>query len=132
MKTKKLLLAALTAMCALVMFSSCGDNNSLSPTVIYYYRATGNISATHVGTGSTSIIGTTYTTGSFQDAINAVIGDYTNTPQDSKVIAACDAIDAKIKADPNTKYGGTVTITRKQSNDDNGTVIKEYKYTYVK
>ena len=129
MKAKRIFLSALTIVCALLMFSSCG-NNSLSPTTIYYYRASGNISATHVGTGSTSIIGTTYSTGSFQDAINAAIGDYTNTPQDSKVIAACDAIDAKIKADPNTKYGGTVTITRKQSNDDNGTVIKEY--TYVK
>ena len=128
MKAKRIFLYALTLVCALIMFSSCGNKNNLSPTTIYYSRASGSISASHVGTGSTSIIGSTYSTGSFQDAINAAIGDYTNTPQDSKVIAACDAIDAKIKADPNTKYSGTVTITRKQSNDDNGTVIKEYKY----
>ena len=130
MKTKKLLLAALTALCALVMFSSCGDNNSLSPTVIYYYRAGGDLTGSHfsIGSGSSSIIGSGYNVHSFQGAIDAVIGDYTNTPQDSKVIAACDAIDAKIKADTETKYTGSVQITRKQSNDDKGTLIKEYKY----
>lgn len=129
MSAKKIFLASLTIVCALVMFSSCGKNDNLSPTAIYYYRAIGNISATHFGSGDAgSIIGSTYATGSFQDAINAAIGDYTDTPQDSKVIAACDAIDAKIKADTDTKYGGTVQIVRKQSDDDSGTVIKEYKY----
>ena len=128
MSAKKVFLAALTIVCALVMFSSCGKNNT-SPTTIYYYRAIGNISASHFSSGGAgSLIGSSYSTGSFQDAINAAIGDYTETPQDSKVIAACDAIDANIKADTDTKYGGSVQIVRKQSNDDNGTVIKEYKY----
>ena len=40
MKAKRIFLYALTLVCALIMFSSCGNKNNLSPTTIYYYRVT--------------------------------------------------------------------------------------------
>ena len=120
MKTKRILLAALTAVCALLLFSSC---NKQEPTdsVYYYYQVTGKF-------GGVGGLGGMYTLGSFQDAIDAAVGKVCKTMEDAKVIAACDGLDAKIKADTGTKYSGNVKINRYKSNENGFTTIKEYNY----
>ena len=64
----------------------------------------------------------------FQDAIDAVVGSYSQTMVDAKVIAACDGIDAKVKAYTETKYTGSVKINRYKSDENGFTTIKEYNY----
>ena len=121
MKVKKTILAALTIVCALLLFSSCGkEKSALSD--LYSYRAYGQISAA-------GGLGGMYSIGSFQSAINSVVGDGLTQINDAKVIAACDDVDAKIKADTGTKYSGNVQIIRSAASDDgNGAVIKTYTY----
>ena len=119
MKVKKSILAALTVVCALLLFSSCGKQNVLND--LYIYRAYGKM--------STSGAGGLFTVASFQSAIDNAVGDGLTRLDDAKVIAACDAVDAKIKAATDTKYSGYVEITRKElGNEGNGTVIKMYTY----
>ena len=119
MKVKKTILAALTIVCALLLFSSCGKQNVLND--FYFYRAYGQMTTTGAG-GLFSVA-------SFQSAIDNAVGDGLTKMDDAKVIAACDAVDAKIKADTGTKYSGYVEITRKaMGNESNGTVIKMYTY----
>ena len=120
MKTKKILLAALTTVFALLLFSSCIKQNNPS-NVFYYYQASGSLT----GVGG---LGGPYSIGSFQDAIDAVVGSYSQTMVDAKVIAACDGIDAKVKAYTETKYTGSVKINRYKSDENGFTTIKEYNY----
>jgi len=120
MKTKRILLAALTAVCALLLFSSCNKQNNTG-TVLYYYQASGSLT----GVGG---LGGPYSIGSFQDAIDAAVGSYSQTMEDAKVIAACDGIDAKVKDYTETKYTGNVKINRYKSNENGFTTIKEYNY----
>ena len=122
MKVKKTILAALTLVCALLLFSSCGKENNDPLSNLCYYRAYGQLTAT-------GGLGGSYSIGSFQSAINSAVGDALVQMDDAKVIAACDAVDAKIKADSGTKYSGYVEISRSAvSGDSNSTVIKKYTY----
>ena len=119
MKIKKLLLTVLAAVCVLTLFSSCEKHDQTNGQ--YTYSASGDLSSS--GSGGT------YSVASFQSAINSVVGAGPSQINDAAVIVACDAVDAKIKADTGTKVKGYVEISRKGFNDSGkGTVIRKYTY----
>ena len=116
---KKLLLTVLAAVCVLTLFSSCEKHDQTNG--LYTYSASGDLSSS--GSGSL------YTIASFQGAINSVVGSGPSQINDAAVVVACDAVDAKIKADTGTKVKGYVEISRKGFNDSGkGTVIRKYTY----
>ena len=119
MEIKKILLTVLAAVCVLTLFSSCEKHDQTNG--LYTYTASGDLSSS--GSGSL------YTIADFQGAINSVVGSGPSQMNDAAVVAACDAVDAKIKADSKVKVKGYVEISRKGFNDSGkGTVIRKYTY----
>ena len=119
MEIKRILLTVLAAVCVLTLFSSCEKHDQTD--ALYTYSASGELSST--GSGGM------YTTATFQGAINSVVGSGPSPMNDAAVVVACDAVDAKIKADTGVKVKGYVEISRKGFNDSGkGTVLKKYTY----
>jgi hypothetical protein len=123
---KKYLMAAVALICmtiTCVAFSACNSEEDESSSIVYY-RANGSMSST----GSDAILAA-FAVADYTTAItNAIGGDYIKGSKDSEVIAACDKVFEKHRAN-HPSWSGYVTITKYQGMDDeNGTVIKSYQY----
>ena len=120
---KKIMMTLAAVLCCAMIstvFTSCSKSDDEPD--LYYYQASGNISAVNAGMGGLFII-TDYTT-----AIQQAVGTGSTTQNDQKVISACDAVYSSHKAEYGTSISGTVKIVRTKLGDNSETTIKEYTY----
>ena len=121
MKKIMMTLAAVIC-CAMIstVFTSCSKSDD--GTDLYYYQASGNITAVNTGMGGMFVV-TDYTT-----AIEKAVGTGATAQNDQKVISACDAVYASHKAEYGSGLSGTVRIVRTKVDNNSNTTIKEYTY----